>query len=164
MPTLTETNARLHDALDAQAGAMLERLTALEIEALVRDWSTFRASLEAHAALEEAEVLPRYSALGPFERGASPQLVHADHLILKKTLRAGDDALEKLREAAVEQPDRLRSVMVTLLAPFLRLRGVLEHHTEREQRFVYPALDRALPATERRVLVAALAALENAET
>ena len=82
----------------------------------------------------------------------APALFEADHVSHAKVMRACEEALAKVDGAA---PD-LRRQVVLILPLFYRLRSVLEHHTLREQRFLYPRLDAELSPGEIEVLVTEL--------
>ena len=67
-------------------------------------------------------------------------------------MRSCEEAL-----AALDPGDSsLRREVVLILPLFYRLRNVLEHHTLREQRFLYPRLDDELETSELERLVDAL--------
>lgn len=156
--TLTELNSQLHAQLDEALLCALEALTALELETFEERWSAFEAALEEHKQLEDGEVFPHYAALpGLFPRGGSPELLAGDHTSIEKALLSCRRAVTHL---CATPPARLRREVVLVLERFLRLRGVLEHHTLREERFLYPALDEALSEKRRAELLAALEAGE----
>jgi hemerythrin-like domain-containing protein len=94
----------------------------------------------------------RYAALEDHPRGAAPPLFEADHVSHAKVMSSCEEALEQLDE---EGPD-LRRRVVLILPLFFRLKNVLEHHTLREQRFLYPRLDAELSEEELAAAVRAL--------
>lgn len=71
--------------------------------------------------------------------------VSGDHTILTRTLRAAQGILDE----ATGDSAAVRRAVLERLEVFSRLKGVLEHHTRREQRDFYPVLDDALSAEER---------------
>jgi hypothetical protein len=152
--SLNDLNSRLHAELDERLLSALEALTALELPSFEERWAGFEAALEQHKGLEDREVFPLHAALpGPFPRGGSPELLAADHTSIEKALVSCRRAVAHL---LATDAARLRREVVLVLERFLRLRGVLEHHTLREERFLYPALDESLDAERRSELLAAL--------
>lgn len=152
-PTLTALNERLHRELDEALVSVVLALVAGDLDETERRWHGLRARLDAHAAVEEEAVMPRYRSLGDHPRGGGPELVEGDHRGLDKNVAACERALERLR--AVEGDPR--RAVVDELDTFLRVRRLLDHHTEREQRFVYPRLDEVLEASDRDALRGELA-------
>jgi hypothetical protein len=73
---------------------------------------------------------------------------------LDKVVRAGVDALAAIRAAETHK----RRVMIAHLGPLLRVRNVLEHHTLREERLLYPTLEASLRGEAADTLSAALKA------
>ena len=151
---LAQANALAHEEIDAALLDMLEGITALDLPRAESAWDRFVRAFDAHTEVEEALVFTRYAALGPHPRGETMALFEADHASLRKVQRAALDAMRTMRES----PEETRRVMVTQLGPLLRVRSVLEHHTLREERFLYPRLEAALSAQEEATLAAALKA------
>lgn len=130
----------------------LEELLLLHQEALVdRDpdlagarLRRFRARLAWHARVEEELVVPAFEALGLHVRGGDPGYFRLEHAKLLELTDALVCELEPLTRAA-----RCTSRdVLPLLGRGFRLQGVLEHHEQREDTLLYPALDDALPAVE----------------
>lgn len=151
---ITRLNARIHAAWDERLLQGIEALTALRLEEAREHLTLLAAELQAHAAREEAFILPKYERIGTFPRGASLEILDGDHRMLDKLAARAVAIVERLFEAPRED---LRRQVVLHLDAFLRLRSVLEHHTLRETELMYPVLDDALDEDELR---AALAALE----
>lgn len=149
---LTEANTHVHDGIDGALLDVLEAITALDHAAMQTGWTRFMTLLEAHAEFEEAEVFPRYAALDDHPRGGGPELFEADHTSFRKVAAAAQEALDTILAAGPGS----RRLMVTRLGPFIRLGNVLEHHTLREERFLYPRLDVTLRAPEVEDLVRGL--------
>ena len=143
---LATANAGAHSAIDDALLDLLEAVTAMDVALMTATWSRFEGLLEAHAVYEEAEIFPRYAALGPHPRGAGPELFDADHVSLRKVTRAAIEALDAIKSS------ESRRVMVTRLGPLIRIKNILEHHTLREERFLYPRLDEALDSDTIKVL------------
>jgi iron-sulfur cluster repair protein YtfE (RIC family) len=134
----------------------VEHLTLLDWAAAEATLARFVAQLEEHMALEEERVLPLFKRVIEDEppAGMDPVLVikqvDGDHVILTRTLGRVRDALEQAREA------NTRRHLVRELDTFLLMRRVLEHHTSREQRDLYPHLDERLSEGERVAILEAL--------
>ncbi len=156
---LNDLNTRIHAQLDEQLLATLEAATALELQHFEARWSAFEAALEEHKELEDREVFPLYAALeGPYPRGGSPELLAADHTSIEKALAPCRRAVAHLLATPAAH---LRRELVLVLERFLRLRGILEHHTLREERFLYPALDASLDQERSAALFAEMEASQR---
>jgi hypothetical protein len=143
--SLEQINEREHALQEEDLLRLYEAVTDLAFDDASVAWSRFRRRLQAHMAFEEEHTLP---ALGPALAAAKSEErtvehVDGDHRILERTVRKIDAALDRLCD---EPPSRRR--MVLELDNLLLIRRVLEHHTAREQRFVYPLLDEQLEAEE----------------
>lgn len=152
--TLTERNRQVHADHEECFVRFLEALTALQLEearALLDDYS---ASLLRHLDSEERLVLPAFRdvhAAADKSQDPTPAHVEGDHKILRRTLAKATAAL-----AALEQGPSLRRDMVLALDSFLLVRRVQEHHDAREQRLMYPLLDRHLDEERHALLCNAL--------
>ena len=149
---LTTANARVHEEIEDALLSFLEGITALDDAHATAAWDRFLAAFERHARFEEAEIFPRYEDLGPRPRGQGLELFEADHVSLNKVIRAAVSAIAMIREATTDK----RRVMITQLGALLRVRNILEHHTLREERFLYPALEASLPHSAQATLATAL--------
>ena len=158
---LTYANQVVHESHDASLIEVLKCLTELRFREAITGWRALCEALEAHAKLEEEEVFRAYAALGERPRGAGLELFAADHTSFRKVVNECAGVLAEL-SALDGESDDLRAEMVVRLKPFLRLRGVLEHHGLREQLHLYPALDLSLEKTERQRLAKRLSASEAA--
>jgi hypothetical protein len=141
---LARENARIHEKLLENLLRVIERLTALDIEAAGQLWSQFCWRMEHHTELEDGRVLPLYRGLPDPPENGKPDQFDGDHRIIEKTIARGTEVLTALDPEDAE----LRRAMVLALGPFIRLLGVLEHHTVREQKYLYPRLDEALTSEE----------------
>ncbi len=147
---LVDVNRAAHQAIEAllvDVGAALMRREAVAARAA---YEVLAARLGAHLRLENDVVMPRYATLATDAGAGAPKHVASDHLILDKHL---------LRCAAVidglaAQPTVREALLA--LDPLLKLHATLEHHDEREERFVYPLLEEALDAATRDDLAARL--------
>jgi len=149
---LARTNAQIHEDHEETLLKLIELLTELDVSGARRALRGLSAEMSAHLSAEDASTHVRYGALAEHPRGAAPELFEADHVSQAKVMVTCEEALEQIDEQAAD----LRRRVVLILPLFFRLRNVLEHHTLREQRFLYPRLDAELPAEEREVLVRAL--------
>ena len=154
---LTQANAQIHQGHEEAILCVIERLTELDIEAARTGLGALSEDMTAHLAVEDASTHQRYGALSDHPRGAAPELFEADHVSHRKVMSACVEAMGELNERA---PD-LRRQVVLILPLFYRLRNVLEHHTLREQRFLYPRLDAELDSAELEALVQRLTTQEQ---
>ncbi len=155
-------NAAIHAELEERYLTFLERLTELRLDDATQEFEALMQLLHAHVDVEEKHILPHFvSVLAP--EGASDderevarktaQLVDGDHLILSRTEASMRAALEGMGSAPS------RRDLVRGLETFLRFGRVLEHHTDREQRTLYPRLDEAQNADSQPLLQALRAVL-----
>lgn len=151
---LTQTNATIHEGLDALLLQGMDALTAMRLQEAYALFETLRQSLQRHAATEDDRVLPKYERIGEFPRGASLEILVGEHGTLERLAQRAVEIADTLRRAA----EGSRREMVLHLHEFLRLRAVLEHHTIRETTLMYPVLDRNLAIDESKALEAALTA------
>ena len=156
---LVAANARAHVQLEALWLDMMEALLRTDFAASAAALDVLERALADHAALEEAEAFPvfeRWLAAQPQGEGPvdkTDQHLKGDHVILDRVVAGARRQLEALRGA--DAP--LREV-ASVLDPFVRLQSVLDHHTTREQRFLYPVLDEQLTEEARKRLAAGLVA------
>lgn len=133
-------------ALAQDTGPSLRRYARSEIVA---------ASLRRHARYEETEVLPRYAELCPSPvPNGRPATVYRDHqLLFRRAERLTELALHRL---ALPVPS------LRLAEALDQLRATLEHHDQREHRYVYRGLRDTLEDSEIAALDDALPALASA--
>ncbi len=149
---LAGTNAQAHEDYEESLLKLIELLTELDVSGARRALGVLAAEMGAHLSAEDASTHLRYGAFAEHPRGAAPELFEADHVSQTKVMASCEEALEQIDEQAAD----LRRRVVLILPFFYRLKNVLEHHTLREQRFLYPRLDAELPVEEREALVRAL--------
>lgn len=155
---LTLENRRQHEAHEELRLDFLEALIQLDLEGARAAFRALEEALTAHLELEEARVLPALArALDERggEREVTDQHVEGDHKILRRTFARCEALLDRLAGEGEGQ----RRALVKELDTFLLLGRVLEHHTAREDRLVYPLLDDALSEAERAALLERLRAL-----
>ena len=132
---LADINLQIHQTLEEGYAVFLERLTQLD-ETGARDaFEQFRSILDRHRMFEDVRVLPCLRVgedISPDELAR----VEGDHRLIESTLEMLSILIDSIFLSA--QP---RRTLVTNLARLGRMQGILEHHTERELRFVYPMLD-----------------------
>lgn len=148
---LVDVNRAVHHELDAalvRTGAAVMARDTARARALL---DAFVARLSAHMQVEDSAVLPRYAAHAQDTGAGAPKHVASDHLILAKHLERCVAVL-----AALPDEPTVREAFLAL-DPLLKLHGTLEHHDEREERFVYPLLDLALDDHARAALARLLA-------
>lgn len=149
---LTTANGRIHAAHVEALLGLIEALTCLDIDRAEGALRTLDADLTAHLGLEDETSHRRYAELADHPRGAAPELFAADHVSLSKVMGACQEVLAALGP----QDAGIRRRVVLALPTFYRLRNVLEHHTLREQRFLYPRLDEILDAAAAAAMARAL--------
>jgi hypothetical protein len=151
---LVAAHARVHHELDECLVAVALALASGDVEAAVSAHAAFSSRLERHQRFEDEHVLPRYAAL-PMPPQGRLDHVEGDHTILRRLDGQAPAALEALQGAN-------RRACVLALPLFFRLRDTLEHHTAREQRFVYPTVAASLDPADAARLTEGLTALVDA--
>lgn len=153
MAFLVDAHLAVHRLLEDRAYLMLEALVTHDVSTARARFDVLEALLDEHMAFEEERVLPHYRSVAPTDGPGRADHVDGDHVILRRHLEAIDTALLEMEAAST-----LRAILERL--PFVyRLLGTLEHHTAREQRSVYPALERVLDVEACDDVTAALKAL-----
>jgi hemerythrin superfamily protein len=151
--TLVDVNRTIHGVLDATYLDFLEALFAADLESARAHLGRFVDELYAHMEIEESAVLPRFAALGPVDDDPNALAkIEGDHLILRRTLSAVVETVASL-DAHDERRGRALAARIDVLS---RLKGILEHHSTREERDLYPRLDALLDEQDRAVVRAAL--------
>ncbi len=108
-------------------------------------WSATCASRRTSSSRGTSRRWTTGGTVGPEHPIKVAKQVSGDHTILTRTLRAAQGILDE----ATGDSAAVRRAVLERLEVFSRLKGVLEHHTRREQRDFYPVLDDALSAEER---------------
>jgi hypothetical protein len=143
--------AALHDQHHQQLRELLyqalERLVVVDVDGAAALVERFVRELEAGLALEDDVVMPWYRLHGPESGAGKPDIVDGDHVILRR-------GIESVR-ALLAGPAVLRPILEGLPHAY-RLISTLEHHTERERRYVYPLVIDQLDAEAQAVVVAGL--------
>lgn len=141
--SLVATNARIHAELEELHLRFVEAACALEIDAAKAFFAQAMALLHAHLQTEEERIIPMLRELGATDPDSGDaidvdkriQLVDGDHTILQRS--------ETAIAAVLDEFDRntTRREVVLALDTFLRFGRVLEHHTSREEKQLYPLFD-----------------------
>lgn len=154
----------LHDALHARLLAVVEDMlvaaVALDFEAALGACRRLAQAIDSHRAAEE-RALAALPGEPPLPRGAGRSLVVAEHDKLDELIARAAEVLAALADLADLDTDAggRRVALVRHLEPLMRVRGLLEHHTQREVELVYPHLERHLPAVARDALIGSIVGL-----
>ncbi|MCG3128171.1 MAG: hypothetical protein CHACPFDD_03047 [Phycisphaerae bacterium] len=130
-----------HDDLDRRLERHQELLAAGDFRGACLEFHEFRAALLAHIDAEEQQVLPRYRTLRSWPSGGQPELFDAEHRQIRRMVAQLEVALATLGDGPLSP-----RTIVRLIEDEHPLKGVLEHHAAREERFLYPALHVLRPA------------------
>ena len=171
---LTEANQEAHFLLEDLYLDFMEALLEVDYEAAHLQLARLTGAIEAHAALEDVNAIPRFAHWLEGRTEAQARTVSSlegeivvtektdlhlagDHKILLRGLAAAARQLLALTEKQAP-----RRQLASVLEPFVRFQSVLEHHTVREQRFLYPVLDTILESEEAAALADSLIATVKA--
>lgn len=154
MGNLTERNREIHKRQDDLLLDTYEACTRLKFKTAQRLLGDFEADLFAHMHYEETKVFIHYEN----DKSQDPKdlLVkqcEGDHKILKRSLASAKALLEKLEKT---DETRKRRELVANFDELLRVRRVLEHHTARECRDLYPRLEIVVDLSEQKHMVESL--------
>jgi hemerythrin-like domain-containing protein len=135
---------RVHDDLDESflrhQEALMDRRP---LEAL--GWlRRVHGAIEQHVRDEEDILLPVYRERAGRVEGGSPELFVAEHRKIRAYLHEFTAAVSTM----IETPPTRRDVLRLLDRQSL-YKHLMEHHDQRERRFLYPILDRVTSAEER---------------
>ncbi len=158
-----ELNAKIHAELEERHLLFLEALTKVDLRAAKEAFERLITLLHAHVEVEDRHILPTLRRLGAVDADSGAavdvekriQLVDGDHTILQRSEVAIADALAEMSEQTT------RREVVVRFDTFMRFGRVLEHHSSREEKQLYPLFDAhpALEADERESLLATLGAV-----
>ncbi len=141
----------LHDEHHAQLRELLfqtlEHLVVVDVDGARAVFERFVTELEVGLRLEDDVVMPCYRLHGPAQGPGKPDIVDGDHVILQR-------GIESVR-GLLAGPAVLRPLLEGLPHVY-RLIATLEHHTERERRYVYPVVAARLDAADQARVVAGL--------
>lgn len=157
---LVGLNAQLHERIERSWLNAMVSTTLVDMGSAQSAWMTLERLLREHAALEDTLVVPVFSTLDEFPRGATPDIVTNEHRKLAVHIAEGFAALSDIEAAmsgGASQMDT-RKTMVLALPRLQRVYGLLEHHTLREQDLMYPAINKNASAAEVTAIAEALQA------
>jgi hemerythrin-like domain-containing protein len=147
---------RDHDELMRLFDAHQRSMLAKDIDNAVPILSKFRDDLLRHIQFEETYVLPKYAQEGGETPGGTLAIFQAEH----RKLREMVDKLATETLALFTAAD-LDAQIIAIFDEETLFKGLLSHHTLREQNILIPRLDSRTTASERRVLLEKHAALET---
>jgi len=151
--SLVDANRAIHARLDETYTDVVASLFQSDLTTAKSHLARFVDALHAHLAVEDAHVLPRFAALGPVDDDPHAlRKIEGDHVILSRALSS---VVEALAAANARDPAWPRA-MVAHIDALARLKGVLEHHSLREDRDLYPRLDALLDDVARDLVQRAL--------
>jgi hypothetical protein len=140
--------AEAHDEIRARMDAWLEAAVAAAPGPLRDAFARFESLLLAHAAMEDAHLIPSFVAHGLESAGCTAAILRTEHDKLRRHLASARAALP---------PDGSQLTPRARVAMVLgshALRELLEHHDQRERAGFFPALDAAFAPAERARLYA----------
>lgn len=138
---LRACHGRIRSFLALAAKAVEGPVDALHVDAAREAGRFFGIALPLHAEDEDLSVAPRLLALDDAELAATLDSMTAEHPPIE---RLGHEIARGCEEMV-----RVRAVPAKLADAIAELAGLLEPHLAREERLVFPALDR-LSAEARR--------------
>lgn len=132
-----------------------EALLLLRLDDAARLLAAYERCLALHMRQEELRIFPRHAALA--EQGRwSTELYLKEHEKLRQLLAAVGAGLAEIRAGGLDARQLRRNVLA-LLEREKTLKGLLEHHEQREESAMFPMLERQLAPEALAALVAELA-------
>ena len=108
----------------------------------------YEAALLAHMRDEEELLIPLYAERAAVERGGRADFFLLEHEKMRRHLAHFREQLPRLEE--LPEPSR---ALIKLLDQQTTFKHIVEHHDEREERHLYPALERLTTEAEREELL-----------
>lgn len=143
----------LHRALDERFFEHQRALLNFDFREALRRLRKYESALLAHMRDEEELLLPIYRERGGEpERGAAADFFTLEHEKMRRHLAHFAEQLPRLQGLA--DPAR---ALLKLLDQETTYKHLVEHHDTREEKFLYPALDRLTTPDEKADLLARLA-------
>jgi regulator of cell morphogenesis and NO signaling len=105
---------------------------------------TFESNLKRHIAFEEDVLLPLYKSKGGEVEGGTSPIFQAEHRKLRETAAR----LAQHTDELYTTPDMLGTIL-NLLDEEALFKGLMAHHTLREQNLLFPRLDAITTERER---------------
>ena len=137
---------REHDELTRLMDAHQRALIFRNIDAAVTAITAFRSALRRHIQFENERVLPLYADKGAETPGGTLEIFLAEH----RKLRLDIDRLTRVTESLYSSRD-LAGDIIALLDEEALFKGLLQHHSTREQNLLFPRLDERTTEDERRL-------------
>jgi len=106
------------------------------------------AALLAHSRQQEVLLIPLYAERAAVERGGRADFFLLEHEKMRRHLAHFREQLPRLEE--LPEPSR---ALIKLLDQQTTFKHIVEHHDEREERHLYPALERLTTEAEREELL-----------
>ncbi len=147
---LTSLFRSLHRELDHLFLRAREALFERRLDEARELFEAWEDALRAHAALEEALILPRADRAVEAGRAAAVAIYSGEHVRMLELAAAARGAVAAL--AARAEPPSTRE-LIALFDEQGTIRRLADHHQAREENILLPALERGLPAAELEALV-----------
>jgi iron-sulfur cluster repair protein YtfE (RIC family) len=143
--SLARDHIELNELFNRHQRALFTRDVDLAVSTLAR----FNRQLERHIEYEERKLLPLYADKSAETAGGTLEIFQAEH----RKLREDATNLMRLTESLYDSEDLVGSA-IDLLDGETLFKGLLHHHSAREQNLLFPRLDERTTEEERRVWLA----------
>ena len=140
---------RLHAELEELFFAHQRALLRFDLKTAADKLADYEEALLEHIRVEDELLIPLYSERAEPVRGSAPEFYYGEHRKLLEFI----DLFKRKIPLLAEGEERERR-LIKLLDAEATFKHLLEHHHEREEKFLFPALDRAVPEEERAQLLA----------
>ncbi len=127
----------------------LESITALELQDAERHLALFSTMLESSMQFIDQR-LDDIKSDTSGDESEGIKMIRADHLILGRTCKMAQQALQELTQQ--QDTTILRSEMVQRLDIFVRLNNILRQHQLRQHESLFPLLELAMDAEKEQSL------------
>ena len=144
---------KLHKELDALFAEHQFALVRFEFALAQNLLLQYESRLLDHMSDEEVFLLPLYAERAPIEKGGDVKLFLSEHEKMRQHVRLFAESTELLKTD--NRPER---VLIELLDRESFYKRLCSHHDIREERILYPALDKVTTESERAALFARFAA------
>lgn len=139
----------LHERLEELFLLHQEALLECDLPLARSRFDDYEAALAAHLRLEEERLLPVYRRAGRIP-GGPEEFFTGEH----RKLRALLERCRLLLDEALRDPVPDRRAIIRLFDLEATFKSLTEHHHQREENILFPALDRVTTAVERSELLA----------
>lgn len=147
----------IHDCLDALFLAHQVALLDRDLPRARRMFDRFRDAILAHAADEEAHVLPLYAESGGDDSNSPSSQFRLEHDKIRRFVSELDERLTALASDTGQLDDRS---LLTLLDRESWFKNLFAHHDLRERNALYPRLSSGCPQDRQRTALARLTLTE----